>query len=131
MDILTLPEDIVGEIFKFIPIKYLKLTNKNNYITNYNYYNQEKMNISYYRFLIRNDSDFIFELLIQLHFNNFLKKKKITYKSKIFPRIIELLRYFTCFVFQSPKCKNIIEHNMKMRKLVFKKIRLKSNKWSN
>tara|TARA_B100000035_G_scaffold163439_1_gene139230 strand:- start:6085 stop:6486 length:402 start_codon:yes stop_codon:yes gene_type:complete len=133
MKINFLPEVLVGEIFSFISLKNLAKCNKsffNKYYLLKNK-NKEKIKQSYFRFLLRNDMNFIFEKYIDIKFAYFIKNKKIIYKDKIFPRKIELLRYLTCFVFESPKCKKIIENHMKKNKLVFKKIKLISNKWTN
>ena len=133
MKINFLPEVLVGEIFNFISLKNLAKCNKyyfNKYYLEKNS-KKEKIKQSYFRFLLRNDMNFIFEKYINIKFTYFVKKKKIIYNDKIFPRKIELLRYLTCFVFNSPKCKLIIENHMKKNKLVFKKIKLISNKWTN
>tara|TARA_B100000073_G_scaffold296163_1_gene260745 strand:- start:3438 stop:3839 length:402 start_codon:yes stop_codon:yes gene_type:complete len=133
MKINFLPEVLVGEIFSFISLKNLAKCNKsffNKYYLLKNK-NKEKIKQSYFRFLLRNDMNFIFEKYIDIKFAYFIKNKKIIYKDKIYPRKIELLRYLTCFVFESPKCKKIIENHMKKNKLVFKKIKLISNKWTN
>ena len=133
MEINFLPEVLVGEIFNFISLKNLAKCNKyyfNKYYLEKNN-KKEKIKQSYFRFLLRNDMNFIFEKYINIKFTYFDKKKKIIYNDKIFPRKIELLRYLTCFVFNSPKCKLIIENHMKKNKLVFKKIKLISNKWTN
>jgi len=133
MEINFLPEVLVGEIFNFISLKNLAKCNKyyfNKYYLEKNN-KKEKIKQSYFRFLLRNDMNFIFEKYINIKFTYFVKNKKIIYNDKIFPRKIELLRYLTCFVFNSPKCKLIIENHMKKNKLVFKKIKLISNKWTN
>lgn len=133
MQINFLPEVLVGEIFDFISLKNLAKCNK--YYFNKYYLEKtkkkEKIKQSYFRFLLRNDMNYIFEKYIDIKFRYFIKKKKIIYNDKIFPRKIELLRYLTCFVFDSPKCKIIIENHMKKNKLVFKKIKSISNKWTN
>mgnify|MGYP001433137065 FL=1 len=133
MQINFLPEVLVGEIFDFISLKNLAKCNKyyfNKYYLEKNK-KKEKIKQSYFRFLLRNDMNYIFEKYIDIKFKYFIKKKKLIYNDKIFPRKIELLRYLTCFVFESPKCKIIIENHMKKNKLVFKKIKLISNKWTN
>lgn len=133
MKINFLPEVLVGEIFNFISFKNLAKCNKyyfNKYYLKKNK-KKEKIKQSYFRFLLRNDMNFIFEKYINIKFTYFIKKKKIIYNDKNFPRKIELLRYLTCFAFNSPKCKLIIENHMKKNKLVFKKIKLISNKWTN
>lgn len=133
MEIINLPEDLIGEIFSFISLKNLAKCNKyyfnKFYLIKIN--NKETVKQSYFRFLLRNDMNFIFNKYINNTLPFFTKNKKIIYKDKCFPRKVELIRYLTCFVFESPKCKKIIEDVMKKNKLVFKKIRVISNKWTN
>ena len=62
---------------------------------------------------------------------NFLKEKKTIYKSQIYPRKLELVNYLINFTFDSQKCKIVLDKIMKSKRLGFKKIRVKLNKWSN
>ena len=134
MEINSLPEDVVGEIFSFIPLKLLSLCNKNNW---YEYYKMkicEKMHknqASYWRFLIRNDNSLVFNEYLTYYFPIFIKKKKNLYNGKIFQSKIDLMNYLSTYIFNSPKCKSIIRKFMKKEGLVFKKIKTKINKWTN
>ena len=134
MEINNLPEDIVGEIFSFIPLKLLSLTNKQNWDA---YYKEKTCNnihknqASYWRFLLRNDNQFVFGEYLVYYFPIFIKKKKILYNGKIFQRKIDLMNYLSIFIFNSPKCRNIIKKFMKKEGLEFKKIKTKINKWTN
>jgi hypothetical protein len=134
MKINCLPEDMVGEIYSFIPLKLLSQTNKKNW---YEYYqmklcnNLHKNQASYWRFLLRNDNKFIFNEYLVYYFPILIKKKKNLYKGKIFQRKIDLMNYLSTYIFNSPKCKNIITQFMKNEGLVFKKIKTKINKWTN
>ena len=131
MEINLLPEDLVNIIKSYIPIKVLRLTNKyfweKNYIISYEY----KLQSSYWRFLLRNDIDFIFDKYLNNALPYFLKQKRIIYKSQIYPRRLELFNYLINFTFDSQKCKIVLDNFMKKKRLVFKKIRVKLNKWSN
>ena len=131
MEINLLPEDLVNIINSYIPIKVLRLTNKyfweKNYIISYEY----KLQSSYWRFLLRNDIDFIFDKYLNNALPYFLKQKRIIYKSQIYPRRLELVNYLINFTFDSQKCKIVLDNFMKKKRLVFKKIRVKLNKWSN
>ena len=133
MEINYLPNELIGEIFNFVSLKNLANCNKFYFYKYYEYknINQDKIKQSYFRFLLRNDMNFVFSKYIDNKFKYLISNKKIIYKDKVFPRRIELLRYLTCFVFESPKCKKIIEDHMKKNKLVFKKIKVISNKWTN
>mgnify|MGYP001322500373 FL=1 len=134
MEINNLPEDIVGEIYSFVPLKLLSLTNKQNWDAYYKVKtcnNIHKTQSSYWRFLLRNDNQFVFGEYLVYYFPIFIKKKKIVYNSKIFQRKIDLMNYLSTFVFNSPKCRNIIKKFMKKEGLVFKKIKTKLNKWTS
>jgi hypothetical protein len=134
MEINSLPEDIVGEIFSFIPLKLLSICNKNNW---YEYYKlkicdkMHKNQAAYWRFLLRNDNSLVFNEYLTYYFPIFIKKKKNLYKGKIFQSKIDLMNYLSTYIFNSPKCKSIIRKFMKKEGLVFKKIKTKINKWTN
>tara|TARA_B100000676_G_C17950669_1_gene771864 strand:+ start:218 stop:625 length:408 start_codon:yes stop_codon:yes gene_type:complete len=127
-----LPDDLVGEIYKFIPSTLLLLTNKFNWKIHYsNKIKSRPLSSSYWRFLLRYDMDFIFSNYIDYYFPLFIKRKRVIYQDKIFPRKIELIKYLSTFVFESQKCKAILDNFMTKNRLVFKRIRTKSNKWTN
>tara|TARA_B110001450_G_scaffold218559_1_gene213081 strand:+ start:505 stop:909 length:405 start_codon:yes stop_codon:yes gene_type:complete len=126
-----LPEDMVGEIYSFIPIKSLSLTNKYYWKKNYIKKIQQKPLASYWRFLLRYDYSFIFREYLEYYFVFFIKNKKVIYQDKIFPRKIELIKYLSTFVFDSQKCKKILDIFMRKKGLVFKRIKTRFNKWTN
>ena len=127
-----LPEDMVGEIYSFIPLKSLSLTNKFYWKRYYKIkVNQESLTTSYWRFLLRYDYSFIFKEYLEYYFIYFIKNKKVIYQNKIFPRKVELIKYLSTFVFNSQKCKNILELFMRNKGLVFKRIKTRFNKWTN
>ena len=86
---------------------------------------------SYWRFLLRYDNNFVFNEYLIYNFTYFIKNKKIIYQDKIFPRKVELVKYLSTFVFDSQKCKVILEKFMRKDRLVFKKIKTKIRKWTN
>ena len=131
MEINLLPEDLVNIIKSYIPIKVLRLTNKYFWEKNFNMTYESKLQSSYWRFLLRNDINFVFNKYLLNALPYFLKEKRIIYKSQIYPRRLELVNYLINFVFDSQKCKNTLNNFMKKKRLVFKKIRVKLNKWSN
>ena len=131
LKLLYLPEDIVGEIMSFMCLNKFALCSKHHWFNTYNLKFSYNLDNRYYRFLLRNDYGFIFDTYLKINFPKFLIKHKTIYQNKVFPRKIELVRYLTCFVFKSPKCKKIVEDYMKRHKLVFKKIRVKLNTWTN
>jgi hypothetical protein len=125
-----LPEDMVGEIYSFIHIKSLSLTNKYYWKKHYKLKSNIKIS-SYYRYLLRYDYSYIFNNYLDIYFPFFIKNKKLIYQDKIFPRKIELLKYLSTFVFDSQKCKEIIDIYMEKNGLVFKRIKTRFNKWTN
>jgi len=131
MEIILLPEDLVNIIFSYVPRKTLVLTNKYYWKMNYKESYDSKLQASYWRFILRNDFSFIFEEYISNSLSYFLKEKKTIYKSQIYPRKLELVNYLINFTFDSQKCKIVLDKIMKNKRLGFKKIRVKLNKWSN
>ena len=136
MDLLKikfLPEDLVGEILSFLSPKILRLCNKNNWSEDYKkrYLLMDMKASSYWRFLLRYDNNFVFNEYLIYNFTHFIKNKKIIYQDKIFPRKVELVKYLSTFVFDSQKCKIVLEKFMRKDRLVFKKIKTKIRKWTN
>lgn len=131
MEIVLLPEDLVNIIKSYIPIEYLSLTNKYYWNMWYNYNYSSKLQSSYWRFILRNDNNFVFEKYLINAIPYFLKEKRIIYKSQIYPRRLELVNYLINYTFDSQKCKIVLDTFMKTKRLGFKKIRVKLNKWSN
>jgi hypothetical protein len=121
---------MVGEIYSFIHIKSLSLTNKYYWKKHYKLKSNIKIS-SYYRYLLRDDYSYIFNNYLDIYFPFFIKNKKLIYQDKIFPRKIELLKYLSTFVFDSQKCKEIIDIYMEKNGLVFKRIKTRFNKWTN
>lgn len=131
MEINFLPDDLINIIKSYIPIKFLRLTNKYYWEKNYDISYESKLLSSYWRFILRNDNYFIFSRYLINATPYILKEKRIIYKSQIYPRRLELMNYLISFIFGSQKCKLILDNFMKSKRLVFKKIRVKLNKWSN
>ena len=132
LQINKLPEDMVGEIYSFIPLKSLSLTNKSYWKRYYKIkIKQESLTTSYWRFLLRYDYSFVFKEYLEYYFIYFIKNKRVIYHDKIFPRKVELIKYLSTFVFDSQKCKNILDLFMRKKGLVFKRIKTRFNKWTN
>ena len=78
MQINFLPEVLVGEIFNFISLKNLAKCNKfyfNKYYLK-KYEKEKQIKQSYFRFLLRNDMNYIFKKYINSVFHVLIKKKK-------------------------------------------------------
>jgi len=62
------------------------------------------------RRLVRKDSDFILNLLLEKNIDKFIKHKKYIYKTASYKNYLEFIIYY-CVNNQSPKCINIIKNN--------------------
>jgi len=133
LQINQLPEVLVGEIFNFLPLKSLSLTNKTNWKRYYNIKSKTELVklSSYWRFLLRYDYAFVFKHYLDNMFSYLTKNKRIIYQDKIFPRKVELIKYLSTFIFESTNCKNILDDFMRNKGLVFKRIKTRFNKWTN
>ena len=137
-----LPLDIV--IFKikpFLGLDKIFITNRNDYIkyktekyTSLTQSNKElKLNMEYITKLLRNDYNFIFEIIINIKFKIWYKPLKIKYKDMTFYSFLDFIHY-KCIELNSGRCKNLINDYFKkngIRKKKFKRIRIRNNKWTN
>ena len=104
MDFINLPREVVMfVIFPYVPKEALCLTNKSNWLNNY----EEKlitpllMEKSYYRFLIRKNLYFIFDIYLEyfikltngINVNKY--NKSFRFKNMIFSNRFDELVYFT------------------------------------
>ena len=131
MEIYDLPEDLEKIIFSYTSHKDLSLSNKYYWKQYYNETYNNKLQPSYWRWILRNDYNFIFNQYLMNSLSYFLKEKKVIYKSQIYPRKIELVNYLINYTFDSQKCKIVLDKIMKSHGLEYKKIRVKLNKWNN
>jgi len=131
MEIQYLPEDLENIIFSYISHKDLSLINKYYWKQHYNETYNNRLHPSYWRWILRNDYNFIFNQYLMNSLSFFLKEKKVIYKSQIYPRNLELVNYLINYTFGSQKCKIILDKIMKKNRLGYKKIRVKCNKWNN
>ena len=136
IQLINLPEDIINEIFKYIPIYFLSTSNKTFWLKNYYHnslLNQIKLNnnMLYYKFIIKYDYDFVFYHYINLNKKLFLKRHKYKYKNYFFPRKLEIFNFLINTEYNAFKCKSILNSFMITNKLTFKKIKTNINKWRN
>ena len=136
IQLINFPEDILYIIKQYIPIYFLSTTNKHYWLKNYYHnslLNQTKLNnnLLYYKFIIKNDYEFVFYHYIHLNKKLFLKNHKYKYKKFFFPRKIEIFNFLINNEFSSFKCKTILNDFMKTNKLRFKKIKTNIRKWRN
>lgn len=104
---MFLCEDLTDQIYNFVNHKWLYYLNKNNfenYINNEYYITETKL-----RRLIRQDNDYILNLILYNNIDIFIKHKKYVYRTKVYKNYVEFLIYY-CFNSESPKCTNIIKN---------------------
>lgn len=137
VNINNLPNDIIiHKIKPFISNKTKCYTNKKDYIA----YKTEmytslttKINTKYVNFIVKNDYNFIFDVLLNLKYQQWYKPWKIKYKHMTFNCFIDLLNY-NCIDYKSQKCRKLLLERLEkngIRKNKFKRIRIRKNKWTN
>lgn len=131
----TLPDDIINEIFKFIP-KYKLIFVNISYYNLYHYLlkttcipNYE----SYVRDMICRDNYFVFERLVRENFNNWITNRQYRYKNMIFSNYVYFVLHY-CFENNSKRCRNILIDELSKRDLcknLHKKNVIKYIKWNS
>tara|TARA_Y100000389_G_C17453296_1_gene516287 strand:+ start:40 stop:480 length:441 start_codon:yes stop_codon:yes gene_type:complete len=141
----TLPEDLVNEIYQYLNYEIL-------YKTNLSYFNEfyidhlknmlffekgTKLNIRktkcYFDKIFEKDNLFIFNHAFKFCFPYFQKIKKWKFKNKIYPTFLFFIEERT-IKFNSHSCRKSIKdiyHENEYTKKRHKKIKIKSNRWSN
>ena len=89
---------------------------ENKYKIHYPHYNggtnKHKSYDSYIRFIIRNDFNFLFGKMLNIHYIKWNKTKKWNYRNMKFRNYLEYILYL-CELNRSGKCKNIIKYKYK------------------
>lgn len=150
MDILdkinTIPMDVVFIIKDYIAVRELLITNKNYYEKNImmERFNKFKNGPIYKRFynisldtyinrLIKNDLNYIFQLLIEHKYKHWIRLKNYKYRGHRFSNYIYFLEQL-CITSNSNKCRSVVknyeEYNSIVRKK-HKKIKRINNRWTN
>ena len=112
----------------------LKIINEDRYLDSmFNYYEQSLLSINKIKnkLYLKGFDQKDIEEYISNSLPYFLKEKRVIYKSQIYPRKLELVNFLINFTFNSQKCKIVLDKIMKSKRLGFKKIRVRLNKWSN
>jgi hypothetical protein len=103
-----LPDELVKEVFTFIPLSVLLWTNKKMYIKYHNlvkYLIPSSLYSPYTRDVIRRDSLFVFDLLVKEQGNIWLNSKKYCYNDFIYESYFKCL-YQLAIEYQSSQCRN-------------------------
>ena len=133
-----LPEDMLGEIYEYIPITTRYVLNKSLFARYYqiivsSYTTNGVIFQRYIRHIIRQDCNFQLVYLLQDNFLKWNKPRSWKYKQNTFPCYIVFLRLL-CNDYNSQRCKNLINEYLERsicNKKIHKKIRSKNTKWSN
>ena len=140
MDFINLPQDVLlHNILLFVPKYDLRLTNKEYWHEGYKVKLSSDllMERAYYRFLIRKNLYFVFDVYINYFINitNAINvknhKTKYHYKNMIFSNRLDELIYFSKNYKIKNRCGEIIHKNKDKIKKKFKKTRKKNVRWTN
>ena len=139
-----LPKELVGEIFDFLPLETLKLTNK-LYYESYNTLfirdiNNRQYNFkmdTYIKFILRNDYSYLFKLLYNDYYQTWMGKKKWKFKNVYFDSMFDYIKHMGRYRYNAHKCIMIIENEMnaitnnKFVRYCNKKIPMNNSRWKN
>ena len=108
--LIFIPDDLLGDIYLYIPNESKYLLIKTNYEEHYvniiNNLRKSKYN-SYIRFIIRNDYSYLFDNLLKHKYNQFHIKNKISYKNITYKYLYEFVKYYIQ-INNASKCHNIL-----------------------
>ena len=138
MEYQCLPEDMIGEIYSFLPLTTMYILNKTlfnkHYPTIINKYTIASSTCqSYIRRIIRRDCNFQLTYLLKSKNTKWMKKGDWKFKNTTFPSYILFLKLLTV-EYESQHCRSCINRYLETtlsKKNRHKKIRSKNSKWSN
>lgn len=111
----NLPEVLILEIEKFIPLSISIWFKREVYIANHRIVKSlipKTQYENYIRDMIRKDCSFVFKLLLEENFNKWLNLKKYIYKYIVFDNYIYFLQNY-CIENDSTKCRNVMQQFLK------------------
>jgi len=151
MDLLNkinkIPLEVAMIIKTYIPREIIIITNKKDYEKEYMNlrfewnllcksisYKKSYTLESYIRKIIKNDLNYIFEMVIKYKYNHWVKIKKYIYNGYKYRTYIQFLEQL-CIMLESTRCREVIKNfennNGIVRKKKHKKIRRINNTWTN
>lgn len=151
MDLLNkinkIPLEVAMIIKTYIPREIIIITNKKDYEKEYMKlrfewnllcksisYKKSYTLESYIRKIIKNDLNYIFEMVIKYKYNHWVKIKKYIYNGYKYRTYIQFLEQL-CIMLESTRCREVIKNfennNGIVRKKKHKKIRRINNTWTN
>lgn len=107
-----LPDVLIPIVYSYIPILVTMFLTKKNYIENHllirNVINKKYLE-EYIRYMMRQDNDFVFKLLLVENVEKWLNMKKYYYKECIYGNYLHFLKSYAIDN-QSVKCQLLIEN---------------------
>jgi hypothetical protein len=133
-NICDLPDEIIREIFDYIPRQKLVFINS-IYYNLYHYLLKIHIPIyeSYTRDMIRRDNYYVLERLVRENFDSWIKNRQYQYKNMVFSNYIYFVLHF-CMENNSDRCRNILMVELSKRDLsrnLHKKNIIKYIKWNS
>ena len=142
----TIPMDVVLIIKDYIAVEDLLITNKKYYEKNimterFNIFKEGPINKRFYNItldtyinrLIKNDLNYIFQLLIKHKYKHWIRLRNYKYNGHRFSNYIYFLEQL-CITTNSNKCRNIVknyEHDNSIVRKKHKKIKRINNRWTS
>uniref|UniRef100_A0A6C0B9G1 Uncharacterized protein n=1 Tax=viral metagenome TaxID=1070528 RepID=A0A6C0B9G1_9ZZZZ len=112
-NIYQLPEEMVKEIYAFVPNWVKVYLNKKYYLKYHKFIKRKCMkHDGYFRNIIRLDFDFIFQQSCSENMKQWLLRKQYKYKNNVFLNYAYLLEHL-CIETESTKCRNILHFYIK------------------
>ena len=111
--IRRLPDEMINEIFQYIPNHVISWTSRENYIK-YHYLTKYKLTIeydTYMRNIIRKNFYFVFSRNLEENFEKWIMPKKTLYKKNIYSCYLSFI-WDICNEYESTSCKNTIIYYM-------------------
>jgi hypothetical protein len=131
---MSLPDDILGNIYDYIQPFYLTLLNKKLYSENRSCIRQHipVLNYeSYIRQMVRKDNHFVFRHLLLESFTKWQQLINFKYKNFTFEDYVAYIIYLSQEHEASRVCEMITDKQNKEGKKRHKNVRVRSNTWSN
>lgn len=128
-----LPEDIIGEIYSFIPITTTYCLNKKLFLAHYpkiivKYSVHDNVFQNYIRNIIRNDCTFQLKLMLNYKKIIWGKPLKWKYKYSTYPSFLIFLKLLSS-EYNSQNCRMLINNTLESINCNTKKIRHKKIRW--
>ena len=133
-NISRLPDELIREIYTYIPNSVTIFLTKNSYIKHHNLIRKyiNKRNIeNYIRAIVRQDNDFVFKQLLIENQVRWLNMKKCYYKNCIYSNYLNFLESYSLDN-ESTKCRKLISELFKelgLSKNQHKKNTIKYIRW--